>query len=68
MFDDQNEIPVRGDLKIYPNTCYALELNVKELIPEWGFETGIYLEQTVGFNGEKVIFFDDRQKEFLIIK
>jgi len=68
LFDNQNEIPVRGELKINTNTCYALELNVKEYIPEWGVKTGIYLEQTVGFNGERVVFFDDRQKEFLLIR
>jgi len=38
------------------------------LLPKLMTETGIFLEQTVGFDGEKIIFFDDRQKEFLIIE
>jgi hypothetical protein len=68
LFDNQNEIPIRGDLKLHKNTCYALELNIKEKIPEWdNIKQGIYLEQTVGFDGEKIIFFDDRQREFIVI-
>lgn len=68
LYDKQEEIPVRGELAIHKNTCYALELNIKQEIPEWGpIKEGIYLEQTVGFDGEKVIYFDDRQKEFLLI-
>jgi Xaa-Pro aminopeptidase len=68
LFDNQNEIPVRGDLKLHKNTCYALELNIKEKIPEWdNRKQGIYLEQTVGFDGEQIIFFDDRQREFIVI-
>ena len=68
LYDKQEEIPVRGELTIHKNTCYALELNIKQEIPEWGpIKEGIYLEQTVGFDGEKVIYFDDRQKEFLLI-
>lgn len=68
LYDKQEEIPVRGDLAIHKNTCYALELNIKREIPEYdNIKEGIYLEQTVGFDGEKVIYFDDRQREFLLI-
>ncbi|HPF16802.1 MAG TPA: M24 family metallopeptidase, partial [Thermotogota bacterium] len=68
LYDKQEEIPVRGELIVHKNTCYALELNIKQEIPEWGhIKEGIYLEQTVGFDGEKVIYFDDRQKEFLLV-
>ena len=68
LYDKQEEIPIRGELAINKNTCYALELNIKKEIPEWSnTKEGIYLEQTIGFDGEKVIYFDDRQKEFLLI-
>lgn len=68
LYDKQEEIPVRGEPTLHKNTCYALELNIKKEIPEWdNIKEGIYLEQTIGFNGEKVIYFDDRQKEFMLI-
>ena len=68
LYDKQEEIPVRGELTLHKNTCYALELNIKKEIPEYdNIKEGIYLEQTIGFDGEKVIYFDDRQSEFLLI-
>jgi len=68
LYDKQEEIPVRGELTLHKNTCYALELNVKKEISEYdNKKEGIYLEQTIGFDEEKVIYFDDRQKKFLLI-
>ncbi len=68
LYDKQEEIPVRGDLEIHKNTCYALELNIKAQIPEYdNIKEGINLEQTVGFDGEKLIYFDGRQETFLLI-
>lgn len=68
MFDNQENVPVKGELKINDYTCYAMELNASKKIPEWGDgEYFIFLEQTVGIKNNEVIYFDGRQEEIIFI-
>ena len=33
---EQEPIPGRGDVKVENNSCYAMELTIKDRVPEWG--------------------------------
>jgi hypothetical protein len=67
LYDKQEEIPVRGDLQIQNNTCYALEFNVRVFIPEWNKSIPIYLEETICFSKNKMQSFHKMQSEFFLI-
>lgn len=68
MWDNQGETPVRGDWKLYPNTAYAIEGNVKVPVPEWdGQLVQIKLEQTALFDGEQVRYLAGRQTEWHVV-
>lgn len=76
LWDRQEAIPGQGDYPLYPNTCYAIELNIKTRIPEWNAkEIRIGLEQDAVFlktddpqNPEQVRYLDGRQTRLHIIK
>lgn len=69
MWDNQGPTPVKGDRKLYPNTAYAIEGNVKVALPEWdGQLIQIMLEQSALYDGEKVIYLAGRQTEWHFIR
>ncbi len=69
MWDNQAETPIQGDWKLYPNTAYAIEGNVKVKLPEWDNQLiQIPLEQSAYFDGEKVIYLGGRQTEWHFVK
>ena len=69
MWDNQGDTPLRGDWKLYPNTAYAIEGNIKEQIPEWDDEwVQIKLEQTAVYDGNSVIYAAGRQEQWHVIK
>ncbi len=64
LFDQQSFIPFKGEYPLYNDTCYAIELNVKEKITAWNNkEVMIALEQTAAFTGGRVEYLGGRQKE-----
>ena len=68
MWDNQNDTPIRGDWKLYPNTAYAIEGNVRVAIPEWDDQpVQIKLEQGAFYDGERVIYLSGRQTEWHIV-
>ena len=69
LWDQQRAIPGRGDYPLYSHTCYAIELNAAEKVPEWGGqEVRLGLEQdAVYYKDRGVIYIDGRQTEFHII-
>lgn len=68
LFNKQESIPYKGDYKLYNNTCYALELNIQDNIPEWNNqEVMIALEQTVVFTNDSVSYLDKRQTKLHLI-
>lgn len=68
LWDQQGGVPGRGDYPLYPNTCYAIELNAKRNVPEWeDQEVRMSLEQDALWTGEKLIFLAGRQKKLHLV-
>jgi Xaa-Pro aminopeptidase len=69
MWDNQGPTPVQGDWKLYPNTGYAIEGNVKVAVPEWnGQLVQIKLEQSAVFDGKRVHYLAGRQTEWHVVR
>ncbi|ADK83217.1 M24 family metallopeptidase [Sediminispirochaeta smaragdinae] len=68
LYNQQETIPVKGDYPLYNDTCYAIELNAALPIAEWeGQKAYAFLEQTAAFTGGKVVYFDGRQTEPILV-
>ncbi len=69
MWDNQGPTPVQGDWRLYPDTGYAIEGNVKVAVPEWdGQLVQIKLEQSAVFDGERVVYLAGRQTRWHLIR
>jgi hypothetical protein len=69
LFDHQEGVPGRGDYELFDDTCYAMELNVKAPVSEWGGqEVRAALEEDIAFTGGKVLFLDGRQTSLHLIR
>lgn len=69
LFDHQEGVPGRGDYELFDDTCYAMELNAKAPVPEWGGqEVKAALEEDIAFTGGNVLFLDGRQTCFHLIR
>ena len=69
LFDHQEGVPGRGDYELFDDTCYAMELNAKAPVAEWGGqEVRAALEEDIAFTGGKVFFLDGRQTSFHLIR
>jgi len=69
MWDKQEGVPVNGDFPLHYNTCYAIELNNRYRVPEWGgFEVRIGLEEDGVFTRDGCKFIDGRMENYYIIK
>ncbi|MEM6574138.1 MAG: M24 family metallopeptidase [Pseudomonadota bacterium] len=68
MWDNQGPTPVRGDWPLFPNTVYAIEGNIKTVLPEWdGEPIQIKLEQDAVFTGNTVRYLAGRQTEWHVV-
>ncbi len=69
LFNDQNPIPVKGDVKVHDATGYALELNTRYSVKEWQDETVFFFtEETVLFDQGEVHFLAKGRDEIILIK
>jgi Xaa-Pro aminopeptidase len=69
MWDNQGPTPIKGDWKLYPNTGYAIEGNIKTQLPVWDNQwVQIKLEQSAVFDGEKVWYLAGRQTQWHIVR
>lgn len=68
LYNRQEEIPVHGDNVLRNNTCYAMEFNIRQYIPEWKQDIPIYLEQPIAFVDGNVYYLAERQTEIYIIR
>jgi hypothetical protein len=67
--DAQGGVPGMGDYPLYPDTCWAVELGVSVVVPEWGGqEVYLALEQSAVFHAAGVRYPAGRQTEFHLIK
>ena len=58
-----------GDYPLYFDTCYAIELGVRAVIPEWGNqEIQMALEEDAAFAARGTYSLDGRQTELLLIQ
>ncbi|WP_341356449.1 M24 family metallopeptidase [Rossellomorea sp. y25] len=67
LYDQQRDIPIKGDLPLTANTCYAMEFNIKQYIPEWNQIVPIYLEEPVAIIQNRVEYMAKRQVSFYLI-
>lgn len=67
MWDQQGGVPHTGDYPLYPNTCYAIELNNAIFLPEWNKKIRIMLEEDAFFDGQSCNYIDGRQTELYLI-
>jgi Xaa-Pro aminopeptidase len=69
MWDNQGPTPVKGDWRLYPNTAYAIEGNVKVMLPEWdGQLVQIKLEQSAAYDGTGVDYLAGRQTDWHLVR
>jgi len=68
--DAESEEPTEGgEYPVYLNTVYAMELDTKSSVPEWGGQdVRIVLEQTVAFTEKGIVFLGGRQTDWYVIK
>lgn len=68
MYDNQGFVPGHGELRLHPDTCYALELNVTEPVPEWdGQDVCFMLEETIAYTDGTTRFMDDDRDKIAVI-
>ena len=67
MWDNQGDTPGAGDFPLHSSTGYAIELNAVVFVKEWNKEVRIMLEEGAYFDGQKVVYYNGRQKKILAI-
>ena len=68
LWDNQDRVEGNGDYPIFNETCYALELNNRYYVPEWGQEVILALEEQIAFVHDKTYYIGDRQTEFYLVR
>jgi hypothetical protein len=54
---------------VYANTAYAIEGNIRHLVPEWGGQfVQMKLEQSALFDGQRVLYLAGRQTEWHLVR
>lgn len=67
LYDNQGFVPGYGELKLYPDTCYALELNITDYVPEWEQDVRFMLEETIAFTEGTTKFVGPGRDEIILI-
>ena len=68
LWTNQNPIPVKGDLKLYNHTSYALELSILEYLDMYKRDTYIFTEETVVLTEEGVSFLAENRDRIKVIR
>jgi Xaa-Pro aminopeptidase len=67
-WDAQTGVPGPGEYPVHPDTVYALELAVRQPVPEWdGQCVRMALEEGIALTGSGVEYLDGRQTELLLV-
>ena len=68
LWDHQEGVPGRGDYPVYDATCYSIELNIKQAIPEWGgAKVMMGLEEDAMILDGQIMFLSGRQEKLHLI-
>jgi Xaa-Pro aminopeptidase len=68
-WDRQDGIPGPGDYPVHVNTVYALELAIREPVPEWdGQVVRMAVEDGIALTGDGVGYLAERQTELIPIR
>ena len=67
MWDSQQGIPGSGDHPLYENTVYAIELNAKVFISEWGKDIRVMLEEAGFYGPNGFRYVNGRQKKLILV-
>ncbi|BCB03871.1 hypothetical protein KH172YL63_20040 [Bacillus sp. KH172YL63] len=67
LYDQQGDVPIKGDLSLTADTCYAMEFNIRQYVPEWDQVVPIFLEEPVAFIQDRLHYMAKRQTEFYLI-
>ena len=68
LWDNQEHVGGKGDYPVHNNTCYALELNNRYFVPEWGQEVILALEEEIAFVDNRTYYIGGRQTEFYYVR
>lgn len=70
LWDRQEGVPGRGDVKLIPNTWFSIELGSRSAVPEWdGQELSVAQEEDAVLNGEgRMEWVLRRQTKYHLIK
>ena len=68
LWDRQGGVPGMGDLVVYNNTAWSIELNIAQQIPEWDNQTvRISLEEDAALIDNKMHWLDSRLEQLHLI-
>lgn len=67
MWDAQEGIPGSGEHPLHEETVYAIELNAKVYIEEWGKDIRIMLEEPGYFGADGFRYVNGRQTQLLLV-
>jgi len=68
LWDKQDGVAGQGDYELFADTCYAIELNVRKSVPEWGGQdVRIALEEDAALTENGIYYLDGRQTAFHLI-
>ena len=67
MWDNQGFVQGTGEWKLNVNTAYAIELNTKIYIKEWGKDVRFMLEEPGFFSNDGFRYINKRQEKFHLI-
>jgi hypothetical protein len=69
MWDQQNGVPGTGDLPLFEDTAFSIELNVRAKVAEWANqEVRIPLEQDILYRKTGPSWLDTRQTALILIR
>jgi hypothetical protein len=68
LWDQQEGVPGKGDYELFDHTCYAIELNARKAVPEWGGqEVRIALEEDAALVGGRFRWLSGRQTQLHVV-
>lgn len=68
LWDAQAGVPIKGDYPLFDHTAYAIELNVKATVPEWGNQPiRIALEEDAVLADDRMRWLHGRQTHYHLI-